>query len=310
MNGDVLDFLISVLSSCLRISIPIAFAALGAIYCERAGIVNIGLEGMMLVGAFAGVLGSDLTGSAYVGLLFAMIAGGLFGLIHAVLTIQFKTDHIISGLGINLLALGFTTALLQMIWGNRGKSDSVAGLGSVTIPGLQKVPVLGELFGSVSILFYVLIAAVIVSWIVLYKTVFGLRLRVIGDNPQVADTLGVNVYRMQYICVILCGVLAGVGGAYLSIGEINLFGRDMVAGRGYIALAATIFGGWNPLGAYAGSLLFGIAQGLQIRLQLFEIPVQFVEMLPYVVTLLALVFFRKSGRAPLAAGKHFRRGEG
>ncbi len=310
MNGDALDFLISVLASCLRISIPIAFAALGAIFCERAGIVNIGLEGMMLVGAFAGVLGSDLSGNAYVGLLFAMAAGALFGLIHAVLTVRLKTDHIISGLGINLLALGITTVLLQLIWGNRGKSDSVAGLGNVTIPGLDRIPVIGDLFGSVSILFYVLIAAVILSWIVLYKTVFGLRLRVIGDNPQVADTLGVNVYRMQYICVILCGVLAGIGGAYLSIGEINLFGRDMVAGRGYIALAATIFGGWNPIGAYAGSLLFGIAQGLQIRLQLFQIPVQFVEMLPYVMTLLALIVFRKSGRGPLAAGKHFRRGEG
>jgi len=310
MNGDTFDFLISVLSSCLRISIPIAFAAIGAVFCERAGIVNIGLEGMMLVGAFAGVLGSDLTGSAYMGLLFAVAAGGLFGLIHAVLTIRFKTDHIISGLGINLLALGLTTVFLQLIWGNRGKSDSVAGLGNVTIPWLESIPIVGDLFGSVSILFYVLVATVIVSWVVLYKTVFGLRLRVIGDNPQVADTLGVNVYRMQYICVVLCGVMAGIGGAYLSIGEINLFGRDMVAGRGYIALAATIFGGWNPLGAYAGSLLFGVAQGLQIRLQLFHIPVQFIQMLPYVLTLLALIVFRKSGRAPLAAGKHFRRGEG
>ena len=310
MSAENYEFLVSLLASCLRISIPIAFAALGAIFCERAGIVNIGLEGMMLVGAFAGVLGSDLTGSAYVGLLFAIAAGGLFGLIHAVLTIQYKTDHIISGLGINLLALGLTTVLLQLIWGNRGKSDEVAGLGTVTIPGLADIPVVGELFGTASILFYVLIVAVVLSWIVLYKTVFGLRLRVIGDNPQVADTLGVNVYRMQYICVILCGVLAGIGGAYLSIGDINLFGRDMVAGRGYIALAATIFGGWNPLGTYAGSLLFGLAQGLQIRLQLLKVPVQFVEMLPYVLTLLALIVFRKSGRAPLAAGKHFRRGEG
>lgn len=309
MAGSEFDFMISLLTSCLRISIPIAFAALGAIFCERAGIVNIGLEGMMLVGAFAGVWGSDLTGNAYVGLLFAMVAGGIFGLIHAVLTIQYKTDHIISGLGINLLSLGLTTVLLELIWGNRGKSSEVTGLGNVSIPILRDIPVVGDILGHLSILFYVLIILIVVSWLALYKSVFGLRIRVIGDNPMVADTLGVNVYKLQYFCVILCGVLAGIGGAYLSIGDINMFGRDMVAGRGYIALAATIFGGWNPIGVYGGSLLFGLAQSLQIRLQIFEIPVQFVQMLPYVLTILVLIIFRKSSRGPAAVGKHFRRGE-
>lgn len=310
MDNFSLEFILSLLSSSLRIAIPIAFAALGAAFCERAGIVNIGLEGMMLAGAFAGALGSYMTGNAYVGLLFAIIAGGIFGLIHAVLTIQLKTDHIISGLGINLLSLGLTTVLLQVVWDNRGKSDMVQGLGTISIPGLSNIPIIGPLlFQEVSILFYALIVFVIVGWIIMYKTVFGLRVRVIGENPQVADTLGVNVYRTQYICVIACGMLAGIGGAYLSIGEINMFGRDMVAGRGYIALAATIFGGWNPLGILGSSAFFGFATSMQIRLQNIEIPVQFVQMLPYVVTILVLIFFRKRSRGPAAAGKHFRRGQ-
>lgn len=304
-----LDLIISLLSSSLRIAIPIAFAALGAIFCERVGIVNIGLEGMMLVGAFAGVWGSSIAGNAYFGLLCAMLAGGLFGLIHAVLTIHLKTDHIISGLGINLLALGLTTVLLELVWGNRGRSGQVEGLGNITIPGLKDIPVIGPIFGNTSILFYLLIVCMIASWIILYKTVFGLRVRVIGDNPQVADSLGVNVYKMQYIGVITCGILAGIGGAYLSIGDINMFSRDMVAGRGYIALAALIFGGWNPFGVYGASLLFGFAQALQIRLQGIQVPVQFVEMLPYIVTIVVLILFRKRARGPLAVGKHFRRGE-
>ncbi|MBN2979806.1 MULTISPECIES: ABC transporter permease [Cohnella] len=304
-----LDYWISLLTSCLRIAVPIAFAAIGALLCERAGIVNIGIEGMMLTGAFAGVYGSYITGSAYGGLLIAMIGGGLVGLLHAVLTIAFKTDHIISGLGINLLAQGLTVVLLMTIWDSKGKSPDVEGFTNLSIPLIKDIPFIGPIIGNMNILFYLLIAVVIVTWIVLFKTVFGLRVRVIGENPQVADTLGVHVYKMQYICVILCGVLAGIGGACLSIGDVHFFNRDMVAGRGYIALAAMIFGGWNPVGAFGSSMLFGLAQSLQIRLQVFDIPVQFVQMLPYILTIVVLVVYRNRNRAPAASGKHFRRGE-
>lgn len=309
MKNSIVDLIISLISGSLRISIPIAFGALGATFAERSGIISLGLEGMMLSGAFFGTLGSYITGNAYAGLLFAMAGGGVFGLIHALLTIKFKTDHVISGVGINLLGQGLTTVLLQVIWGNRGKSPEVSGLGNIRLPFMYNVPFLGKMLGSVSPLFIIMIAVIIVSWIVLYKTVFGLRIRVIGENPQAADTLGIDVYKIQYICVVLSGVLAGIGGAYLSIGDINMFGRDMVAGRGYIAVAATIFGGWNPAGVFVGSLLFGLAQSLQIRLQVFKIPVQFVQMLPYIVTILVLMLSRKSQRGPGAVGKHFIRGE-
>ncbi len=309
METDMGALIASLLASSLRIAIPIAFAALGSAFCELVGIVNIGLEGMMLAGAFAGVWGSYITGSAYLGLLFAVIAGALFALIHAVLTIRYKTDHIISGLGVNMLSLGLTTVLLQVIWGNRGKSCEVAGMGSISLPIIKDIPFLQDIIGNISPFFYLLLLAVVISWLVLYKTVFGLRVRVIGENPQAADTLGIDVYKIQFICVILSGILSAVGGAYLSIGDINLFGRDMVAGRGFIAMAATIFGGWNPLGAFGGSLLFGFAQSLQIRLQVFNIPVQFAQMLPYVITILVLAISNKNNKGPAASGKHFKRGE-
>ncbi|WP_407270972.1 ABC transporter permease [Radiobacillus sp. PE A8.2] len=307
MDNGTVELIISLLSGSLRIMIPIAFAALGAILCERAGIINIGMEGMMLVGAFAGVWGADLFGNGYVGILFAMVAGGLFGLIHAVLTVHFKTDHIISGLAINMLGLGLTSVLLEIIWGNRGNSDEVEGIGYLSIPIIRDIPVIGPIIGNQSILFYLLIVLIIVTWLLLYKTVLGLRIRVIGENPHVADTLGVNVNGIKYLCVILSGVLAGIGGAYLSVGEVHLFGRDMIAGRGYIALAAMIFGGWNPFGVFGSSLLFGFAQSLQIRLQVFTIPVQFIQMIPYVLTILVLIVFHKRNRAPASVGKHFRR---
>ncbi|MBC8569687.1 ABC transporter permease [Oscillospiraceae bacterium NSJ-54] len=299
----------TLLSGAIRIAIPICFGALACTICERGGIVNIGVEGMMLAGSFGGVLGSYLTGSAWVGLLFAILAGVLFAAIHAVLTIKYKTGHIISGLGINLLASGLTTVLLVSLWDNRGKSDAVASLGTINIPVLKDIPVLGDILSGHSPLFYILIVIGVVMWIVLYKTVFGLRVRVVGENPQTADSVGINVTAIQYICVLACGAIAGLGGAYLSIGDIGLFSRDMVAGRGYIAMAVTIFGGWNPIGAFGGSLLFGVAQSIQFRLQEVA-PVQIIQMLPYILTILVLILVKNRPKGPAAAGKSFDREAG
>lgn len=301
-----LDIFATWFSSGIRVAIPIAFGALACTICEKGGIINIGVEGMMLAGSFGGVLGAYLTGSAWLGIIFAMVFGMLFALLHAVLTIRFKTEHIISGLGINLLASGLTTLWLSTVWGNSGKSEAVASLGIVNLPCLKDVPVLGIMFSGYSPLFYLLILCGVLMWITLNKTVMGLRIRVVGEFPLAADSVGIKVGAIQYGCVLACGVLAGLGGAYLSIGDIGLFSRDMVAGRGYIAMAVMILGGWNPIGALGGCILFGLAQGTQFRLQEIA-PPQLIQMLPYVLTILVLVLVKNRPQGPAWAGKAFSR---
>ena len=305
--SDMMSFLASLLSSSIRMCIPIAFAALGGTMCERAGIVNMGLEGMMLMGAFSAAFASYLSGSAYVGLLGTIVCGCAMGMLLGVLTIRFKCEHVLAGLGINMFASGFTIVMLQAVWGSRGKSAVVAGFTSLRIPGLDQIPIIKDIFGNVSPLLILLLVCMLGVQFILYKTVFGLRARFIGENPYVAGASGINVYRTQYICVLFGSVLACIGGAYLSIGDVNMFSKDMVAGRGFIALAIVILGGWRPMGVVLGSLVFGLAQSLQIRLQAAEIPPQLVQMLPYVVTILALLLVRKRGKAPAAEGTHYYR---
>ncbi|MDR1972958.1 MAG: ABC transporter permease [Treponema sp.] len=292
----------------VRIAIPITYGALACTVCEKGGIINIGVEGMMLAGSFGGVLGSYLSGNPWVGLLFSILFGMFFALIHGVLTIRFHTGHIISGLGINLLASGLTTLWLASIWGNSGKSDAVASLGTVNIPLIGDLPVLGRMISGYSPFLYVLLLICLLLWILFNKTVLGLRIRVVGENPYVADSVGVRVAGIQYFCVLLCGAIAGMGGAYLSIGDIGLFARDMVAGRGYIAMAVTIFGGWTPLGALGGSLLFGLAQGLQFRIQHIA-PSQLIQMLPYILTIVVLLLVKNRRKGPAFSGRHFDRSE-
>jgi simple sugar transport system permease protein len=303
--GAVTAFL-AVFSGMVRIAIPIAYGSLASTICEKSGIVNIGVEGMMLAGSFGGVFGSWLSGNAWVGVLFSILFGLLFALLHGVLTIHFHTGHIISGLGINLLASGLTTLWLAAIWGNTGKSDAVASLGTVNIPLIKDIPVLGRMISGYSPFLYLLLAICLLMWILFNRTVFGLRVRVTGENPHAADSVGIKVRLVQFVCVLACGAIAGMGGAYLSIGDIGLFARDMVAGRGYIAMAVTIFGGWSPAGALGGSLLFGLAQGIQFRMQDI-VPPQIVQMLPYVLTLLVLLLVKNRARGPAFGGKHFDR---
>lgn len=304
--GEMLAIVTSLLAGTIRVSIPIAFASLGGTLSERSGIINMGLEGTMLIGAFFGVVGAHYTESAWIGLLVAMFAGALCGLLHGVLTIKFKCEHVLAGVGINVLASGLTVVLLEMIFGGRGKSAEVASFAMIDLPVINQIPFLKDIIGQVSPMLLLLVAAMIGVWFLLYHTVFGLRARVIGENPEAAGSMGINVYRTQYICVILCGVLAAMGGAYMSIGDIHMFSRDMVAGRGFIALAVVIFGGWHPMGAWLGSLLFGLAQSIQYRLQSGAIPPQLVQMLPYIVTIIVLAFARGTKhRAPAAEGRHY-----
>jgi simple sugar transport system permease protein len=304
--NELLVFLPALFSGMVRIAIPITFGALACTICEKGGIINIGLEGMMLAGSFGGVLGSHLSGSAWIGVLFAIGFGLIFALLHAVLTIRFHTGHIISGLGVNLLSSGLTTLWLVAIWGNAGKSAAVPSLGTVTLPFVRGIPALGAFISGYSPLLYIMLLCCVLLWILLNKTVLGLRIRVVGEYPQAADSVGIKVQRIQYLCVLICGALAGLGGAYLSIGDIGLFSRDMVAGRGYIAMAITIFGGWSPVGVFGGCLLFGLAQGLQFRLQHIA-PSQLIQMLPYVLTILVLVLVKNRPSGPAFSGKHFDR---
>ena len=306
MSGQIL----SLLAGMIRVAIPISFAALAGMLSERAGVINMGLEGIMLIGSFFGVVGSYVTGNAWMGLLFACFSGIIMGLVLAVLTVGFKCEHVLAGVGINIFASGITIVLLQMIWDSKGKSSMVAGLGVVRLPVISSIPVIGTMIGSISPLFYILVLCVVILWILLYRTPAGLRIMVIGENPEMAGTMGVNVYRLQYLCVMASGMLAAMGGAYLSIGDINMFSKDMVSRRGYIALSMVILGNWKPVWVAMGGLVYGFAQSLQFRLQSVNIPPQLVQMLPYVLTLIVLLFARKKSSAPAAEGKHYyQRGE-
>lgn len=283
-----------IIPATIRSATPLMFSALGGNFSERSGVVNIGLEGIMTIGAFSAVFFSYKTGSPWMGLLGAMVAGGLFGLLLAFLSINFKANQVIVGTAINILAASLTTFLLVAVWGRPGQTNSV-----------QAFPH----WGPFTIFTYLAFALVFVCYYVMFKTPFGLRLRAVGEHPKAADTLGVNVQLTRYICVIISGVLAGIGGASLSIGSLNLFKEGMVAGRGFIALAALIFGKWNPLGAAAACLFFGFADALQTVSSSLPIPSEFIFAMPYILTMLAVSGFIGKSIAPAASGVPYEKGE-
>lgn len=286
-------------AAALRMATPLVFASIGGLFSERVGIVNIALEGMMLTGAFSGVLATFATGNPWIGVLASILAGGLLGFLHAVLTVKFSGNQIISGTGINLLALGATGYLSQVVWGSRGASPPVQGLDAISIPLLKDVPFIGEIIGTQTPLVYISIITVILSYILLFKTPIGLRVRAVGEHPAAADTTGVDVYRIKYLFVVLSGMLAGLGGAFLSLGHLNLFVLGMTGGRGFIALAAMILGGWTPFGALGASFLFGFADALQMRLQsVAALPSQIILTLPYILTIVVLAVFARKRPPP------------
>lgn len=291
----------NMLLATLRMAIPLTLASIGGVLCERSGIINLGIEGMMLVGSFGAVVGAQVTGSPWMGVLFGILIGGLFGLLHATLCIKFRTNQSVSGVGINIFASGLTIVLCRAIWDSDGSSGTVTQVPTVTIPVLNKIPLIGQLFENQSPFLYITAVIVVVSWYVMYRSNIGLRLRTIGDHPKAAATAGVNVTLYRYVCVTLCGMLCGMGGAYLSIVQSNLFVKDMVAGRGFMAMAATIFGGWNPLGSLLASLLFAFAQALRINVD-FNLPERILQMIPYLLTLLVLIGFGRRVQGPQAAG--------
>lgn len=304
---DFLGSLGPLLASTIRFATPLVFAALGGLFSERSGVVNIGLEGLMLISAFAGVVGASFTGSALVGLGFGLAAGLIFALLHALMCITFEADQIISGTAIILLALGGTGFLMVEIFGSGGTSPRVPGFKEVPIPLLSDIPLFGPALFSQSLLVYLMYALIPITWFVVYRTPFGLRLRATGEVPEAVDTAGVSVTRIRYFGVALSGLLAACGGVYLSMGLLSAFSEGMTGGRGFIALAALIFGRWNPIGAAGAALLFGFAQAVTVRAPQDVVPNEFLQMLPYILTIIALVAFAGRAIAPAAIGKPYRK---
>jgi simple sugar transport system permease protein len=295
-------FTVSLLFSTIRLATPLVWASVGGLYAERSGVINIALEGLMLAGAFTAAAVTWYSGSPWIGLAAAMVAGASVAAVLAVACIRFEANEVVAGTGINILFLGLPAVLSGALFLSSGSTPQ--------LPREQLVPELG----NVSLLSILALAVVLVTAYVLYRTPFGLRLRAVGENPEAADAAGVRVFRIRYAAVILSGVLAGVGGAYLSIGQSSLFTRNMTAGRGFIALAALIFGKWRPVQAMLACLLFGFADALTIQMQGVaklpsgeDVPVQFVQMIPYVLTIVVLAGFIGHSRAPGALGLAYRK---
>ncbi len=299
-------FELVVLDSALRMATPLILASLGGLFSERSGVVNIALEGILLTGAFASILATYFTGDPWVGVAAGIFAGMLVSLIHAAVTVIFKADQIVSGVAINLLAAGATQFLTWITWGSSSNSPTVGGMARWSLPETWGPVARGinVVIGHYPPLVYVALAAVAAAHVVLWHTPFGLRLRATGEHPSAVDALGVSVRKMRFAGILLSGALAGLGGAFLAL-NTHQFVKNMSAGRGYIALAAMIFGKWNPVGAALACLLFGYAEAVQMGLQGQQVPSQFVQMIPYVLTMVALVGVIGRARPPAALGKPY-----
>tara|TARA_B100000614_G_scaffold214482_1_gene198495 strand:+ start:2941 stop:3891 length:951 start_codon:yes stop_codon:yes gene_type:complete len=305
------DFIVNLLSAMIRNATPIALAAIGAVVCERSGVVNIAMEGIMTVGAFVAAIVAGATGNPWIGLLAAIFFGGLFSLIHAFATVSLHLDHVVSGAVLNVLALGITSYLMIMIVGHPGTTNPVpVGLGDYrwAIPVLSSIPVLGPMFfNQTPIVYFSFILIGVFTWF-LSKTKLGLHVRASGEHPLALETIGVSVYKMRYFGVLVSGLVGGMAGAYLSIESNVSFTEGMTGGRGFIAMAAMISGGWHPIGAFIAALFFGLADALQVRFQVFEIarvPEEFFIILPYVLTVVAVAGLVRRSRPPKADGVDF-----
>lgn len=290
-------------------STPLVFGALGGVISERSGVVNIGIEGMMTVGAFAAAAVSYFTGNPWLGLLAAGAAGGAIALLHAIASVTFKADQTISGIAINFIGPGLALFFCRLLFSNA----------TMTLPAKTLPKIFGEKFfqgspaGNLNVDVTVVLAllAAVIMWYFLYKTKWGLRVRSVGEHPAAADTLGINVERTRYLCVLVSGVLAGFGGASMTLAIISQFTPTAISGQGFIALAAVIFGKWTPFGAYGACLLFGFAQALTIVLGGgdFAVPSQILAMLPYILTIIVLILFVGRSVAPKADGLPYEKGE-
>jgi simple sugar transport system permease protein len=302
-------FTAGLLAATLRFATPLAFAAMGGIFSERSGVVNIGLEGMMLVGAFFAVWGALWSGTWVVGLLMGMLFGGLLALVHGFFCIHLRADQIISGFAVNLLALGVTGFLFTSLYPD-GIPDDVSRVPNVSLSFLSEIPAIGDflegVFGNLNLLVWLMLLTVVLTHIVLFKTTIGLRIRACGEHPRAADTVGISVYRVRYAAVVTSGALAALGGAFLSLGFVGSFSENMTVGKGYIALAAVIFGKWRPGWAFAATLLFGFGYALAIPLQReADISSALIATLPYILTLVAVAGLIGRSIPPAAVGRPY-----
>lgn len=277
--------------SVIRVTTPILFAALGAVIANTAGIANIALEGIMLIAAFVGVIVSAFAGNAWVGLIAAILAGMIFAGVLAFFTLYYKTNVILGGIALNMFASGGTVFFLYLFTGDKGTSASLASktLPQINIPFIQDIPILGQIISGHNILTYIAMVAVIVIFIMFKKTAFGYRLKAVGENPNAADSVGINVIKTKATALVLSGALAGLGGAFMSMGYVSWFARDMVAGRGWIAIAAEAMGKSSTIGTAVTSLLFGAADATSNSLGVLGIPSELLRILPYVATILGLI---------------------
>jgi len=303
-------FLQSILAATWRMATPILYAAVGEVFSEKAGIINIGLEGVMLIGAFTAYSVAFESGSLWLGLLAAIIAGILSGLLFALFTITIKANQIVVGAAFNMIGMGITGFLYRTMYSESAVALNLKTFPTIEIPFLSSIPFFGEVLFKHNIMVYGTLLIVPLATLVLYKTSFGLSIRALGEHPKAADTVGVNVFRMRYISVMIGTALAAVGGAFLVLAYADQFVEGVVSGRGFIALAVVVFGRWKPWGTLWASLLFGIFYALQLRIQAMpnvNIPYQFLQALPYLATIIVLIGFNKSRvQAPKTLGVPYK----
>jgi general nucleoside transport system permease protein len=301
--------LVGLFSQTLQRSVPITFGALSGLMCERAGVVNIGIEGMLLTGAFTGAVVGSVAQNVWIGLGAAVFVGGLLGLLLGVLAIRYLVDQIIAGTVINIFAAGITAFLSARVLMDMPDLNNPPRFQPDKIPGLGDIPVVGPILFTNSFFVFAMFVLILVIHMALFHTRYGLRVRAVGEHPVAAETVGINVIRTRYINVVLGGMIAGFGGAYFTLGSTGSFDENMTAGKGFIGLAAMIFGGWTPIGAFLASLVFGFADALQNRLSILNagIPSEILLMLPYIVTIIVVAGLVGRVRAPAADGKPFKR---
>jgi ABC-type uncharacterized transport system permease subunit len=299
--------LLGMLQSTLLRSVPLTFGAISGVLCERSGVINIAIEGMLLSAAFTATLAGSITNNLWVGLLFGAVTGGALGLVLAVLAIRYRVDQIIAGTVINLLALGLTSYLSAQFLQRNQELNDPGRFQGIRIPVLSEIPLLGPILFDNNVFVYLMFLIIAATYVGLFHTRWGLRVRAVGEHPKAADTVGIRVLRTRYRSVILGGIVAGIGGAYFTLGSVGRFEEGMTAGRGFIGLAAMIFGRWNPLGAFGAALIFGFADSLQVKLSILQvgIPSEFLGMAPYLATILVVAGAVHRARPPAADGKPY-----